>query len=496
MICSLTKAAAHEISGRGIPIADDMVGTLHAHCYRSLGAPALAESNLKDWNEKHPQLAVSSKADLGDSVDGIADDALATINMERAKMTDYSAWPVNVKMFYNKWEEWKEANGYMDFTDMIEACIENGGTAHGNPSILLGDEAQDWSKLEFKLFVETWGKHADTVVLAGDFDQCIYDWRGADPHYFASQNIPQENKIVRGQSFRLPRKVHARAVGWIRRIKNREDVEYRPTDREGKVQEAEISLKHKHELVDEIQKLVKDGKTVMVLTSCAYMLNGVISVMREKGMPFCNQYRKRNGRWNPLARRKNAVMPVDRISAFLAPKLWPEDNWRKNSMRKWSEDEFRQWALALKTDIFRYGVKTKIKQPFFRLPESFGEYNLLFKEEKDAHESLFSDIGWYKKSLANNFAKSVGYACDVANNNDLGSITKVPTVTVGTIHSVKGGEADCVFLFPDLSFQGMAQWDGAEEEQDSIRRVFYVGMTRAKEELILCRQSNRLAVEF
>jgi len=64
-----------------------------------------------------------------------------------------------------------------------------------------------------------------------------------------------------------------------------------------------------------------------------------------------------------------------------------------------------------------------------------------------------------------------------------------PRVTIGTIHSVKGGEADHVYVFPDMSPAGMDN-----SSTDSIVRMFYVAMTRAKKTLHLCRPSGGLCV--
>ena len=60
-----------------------------------------------------------------------------------------------------------------------------------------------------------------------------------------------------------------------------------------------------------------------------------------------------------------------------------------------------------------------------------------------------------------------------------------PKVIVGTIHSVKGGEADVVFLFPDLS-PGAARMYETQDGRDSATRLFYVGATRARETLVIC----------
>jgi superfamily I DNA/RNA helicase len=61
-------------------------------------------------------------------------------------------------------------------------------------------------------------------------------------------------------------------------------------------------------------------------------------------------------------------------------------------------------------------------------------------------------------------------------------------VIPGTIHSVKGGEAQTVILIPDLSLAAVKPyWAG---ETASIGRLFYVAMTRASERLLLCRPAG------
>ena len=56
-----------------------------------------------------------------------------------------------------------------------------------------------------------------------------------------------------------------------------------------------------------------------------------------------------------------------------------------------------------------------------------------------------------------------------------GGLAQTPQVMVGTIHSVKGGQADVVYLFPDLSQAGDAQYARGGAARDSVIRQFYVG---------------------
>jgi DNA helicase II / ATP-dependent DNA helicase PcrA len=74
------------------------------------------------------------------------------------------------------------------------------------------------------------------------------------------------------------------------------------------------------------------------------------------------------------------------------------------------------------------------------------------------------------------------------------ALEESPRVIVGTIHSVKGGEADAVFLFPDLSPAGDAAYQRHGPQRDSVIRLFYVGMTRARHALYICQRESSMAV--
>ena len=70
-----------------------------------------------------------------------------------------------------------------------------------------------------------------------------------------------------------------------------------------------------------------------------------------------------------------------------------------------------------------------------------------------------------------------------------------PLVIVGTIHSVKGGEAENVYVFPDLSPGGFQELQDLRR-RDPILRVFYVAFTRAKRRLVLCGEATGASVSW
>jgi superfamily I DNA/RNA helicase len=62
------------------------------------------------------------------------------------------------------------------------------------------------------------------------------------------------------------------------------------------------------------------------------------------------------------------------------------------------------------------------------------------------------------------------------------NIFQKPKIKLSTIHGAKGGEADNVLLYLDLSGKALTEM---ERNPDDAYRVLYVGVTRAKENLIL-----------
>ena len=61
-------------------------------------------------------------------------------------------------------------------------------------------------------------------------------------------------------------------------------------------------------------------------------------------------------------------------------------------------------------------------------------------------------------------------------------ITQEPRIRISTIHAAKGGEATNVILLTDISSRVFKSY---QQNPDDESRVFYVGLTRAKENLFL-----------
>lgn len=495
VVSSLTKTAASELSGRGLRIPREHAGTLHSLCYRQIGRPPLVYGALDEWNRRHPGMRLSTRSatpendapESSPTNNAPGDELDQAYGLLRHRLVPRDLIPAGLRQFVSAWEEFKSETGTIDYTDMIEMAYEGVPTAPGAPSAILADEVQDYSRLETSL-LRKWGAAARTLVLAGDPDQAIYEWRGADPAVFLDHDVGPNRRIL-AQSYRVPRKVHAAATSWVRQIKARIDAEYRPRDEDGVVRrEPGMRWKYPEAMLRDIERWVAAGESVIVEATCDYMLAPTLSVLRREGIPFGNPWRRANGAWNPLVSGRGVTM-AQRVLAFLRPDV--DGQW-------WSAEDLRRWTAVLRVDgVLRHGAKAAIDRLGTGAAEAVPWDALAGWLEDDAlARATDLDLDWWRRSLLATRAKAADYPIVVQRRRGVAALAAEPLVHVGTIHSFKGAEADHVVLFPDVSPQGMRQWQGPQAGRDAVVRQFYVGMTRARSTLVLAGPSSPYAVPW
>ena len=394
--------------------------------------------------------------------------------------------------------EYKRENGLLDFTDLIEACLRELALPPKNPSVIFADEAQDLNRMQLSL-VRKWGERTQYFILAGDDDQTIYTFTGAAPEAFLDPDIPADHKIVLKQSYRVPRAVHRLAESLIHQVTKRQEKEYLPRPEDGALDRFSRDgyLRTEYAILKTATEHIEHGKTVMFLTSCAYMLRPLIAVLRKHGMPFHNPYRRSNGFWNPLRIGKRASTAGRILSLLVAHPDFGEGH------RPWTNGDVAQWAELLQAKgILRHGMKAKLKAADVAKPATLERLDEIF--EAPALESLMTAweggsrdlLEWWQARVNAELRQRVQFPVLVAGKRGPRALAETPQVVVGTIHSVKGGQADVVYLFPDLSQAGDAQYRRDGPPRDSVIRQFYVGVTRAREKLYICGRESSMAISI
>lgn len=510
LVSSLTKAAANEVLSRGLELPNEQIGTLHAHALHALGNPKLCvgPKQISQWNKE-------SKMDhwLGGGVserneDGFdigagkyrGDSLNAEYTINRCRLVPREQWNQDVVDFATAYERWKYKNDYLDYTDLIHRAYERKVAPPGNPSTILVDECQDHDRAELRL-LRYWATCVNKLIIVGDPDQNLYEWRGSDPGGFYESQIPPGQTKVLEQSYRVPRRVHSEAMQMIARSQDRTPVIYHPRDEEGEVDHACYSMRHHpQEVTRHIDELLQEPDSapgrpkVMCLFSCAYMTNPLCAALRADGIPFWNPYSKERGNFNPLHPSKG-VSTVQRLLAFLKPSR----DCYGDQAKLWNWSEFHSWVELCTADGWlRHGAKANIKRRAAETPTQ-----VMSLEDIDgvlARPAVMQDLqdvnlDFLGRFISDQKVNAYNFAVDVVRRRGYNDLLTNPRVVVGTIHSVKGAEADHVILCPDLSTQGWETF-GTSTHRDSIHRLFYVGLTRAYRRLVLTAPSTPQAVQW
>lgn len=128
----------------------------------------------------------------------------------------------------NTYEAFKDASKKSDFTDLLD------DVAKRKPYLpfdwLFVDEAQDLTPSQWRM-VQVLAENAENLVVAGDPDQSIFTWSGADGEMLEALEGRRE---VLSQSYRVPKQVHVIAERIL--ATTGRSILYRPTLEAGSVE--------------------------------------------------------------------------------------------------------------------------------------------------------------------------------------------------------------------------------------------------------------------
>ena len=320
----------------------------------------------------------------------------------------------------------------LDFTDLLERVVSDTDQL---PSleVLIVDEAQDLSRLQWQL-VEALAAKAKRVYLAGDDDQAVFTWAGADVKSFLS--FSGTIKVLQ-QSYRVPSAVHALANHIVHRIRERQTKVWKPRDFEGKV-----LTYYRFEDVP-----IDDGQW-LIMASTNYLLNPVGEWLKSKGVLF-----DRSGVPSIGPTILKAVISWERL---------------RKGQQVIGEDI---------SNVYRYldsGLVARGSRTFK------GDRNELYTiEQLHSSYGLLATPIWHE-ALSKIAHDKRDYLISVLRRGT--KLTDGGRVKLSTIHGAKGGEADNVLLLMDLSTKFAKEY---QRNGDNVNRLFYVGVTRTKQSLHL-----------
>lgn len=339
-----------------------------------------------------------------------------------------------VERFSKALAAYKADLGVLDFTDMLQEFLRSGQCP--DIDVLFVDEAQDLSILQWDI---VWHLAQTTrrVVIAGDDDQAIYRWAGADVETLLRMD---GDVRVLSQSWRVPRAVQQVAASVVSRIKDRRPKEWSPRQDDGAV--------HWHASTDSVDL---SGSDILVLARNRYILKEFEKSIRSQGYLYEFQG-ARSIRPSVL----DAVLTWERLRQGKPGVIAPHCRRMYDQM----------------------SVGKSVKRGFKTLPNFDDDTELMMKD-------LVSDGGllvppetiWYdaldKLSLVD-----IAYIRAARRRGE--NLLAPPRIRLSTIHGIKGGEANEVVLLTDMAARTYAESQKTPEDE---ARVWYVAVTRAREQL-------------
>lgn len=491
MVGSFSLAAKAELMRRKIDLPDDQIGTLHSISYRLIGSPRyVTDDQIDKWNAQY-RGHDSWQIARGDMVMPLRyrseKSEVTACSSYRNALVPEDQWPPSSREFYKAWKEFKNLHQVVDYTDCLERCVTEGIFANRIKYFFV-DEVQDCSPLQMKM-VRHLAKTCDMLILAGDDDQCIYSFLGCDPKTFTSDDSADEiEEEVLMQSYRVPQRVHRAAERWITKVSHRHEKPYAATEEIGICETYRGTYKKLTDL-NILNQQIDSGKSVMLIASCSYMVKEIIDQLRRNFIPYSNVYRDTNYHWNTYVEKAEGSRTViSRVRSFLRIS---EDK------QAWKYKEVQRWTQLTKNEERYRKQITKASQDegYCGLVAAFEDLDIWYPHGEDREYMINGDLDWLAERCVDEVKEQVQYLANM--KQKYGTLKAVPfeRVTVGTIHSVKGAEADIVYLFPDLS--PVAVHSDDVMTHDSTTRTFYVGMTRAKHSLYLANPVQpRFACDF
>ena len=356
------------------------------------------------------------------------------------------AWRIAKAMW-----DFKKEQGLYDFTDMIEEFIKLDDPPRLD--VLIVDEGQDLSELQWQM-VMLLSRHVKRMYIAGDDDQTIFTWAGASERFIT---MPGKVQILK-QSHRVPISVYGLANRMINKVQNRRSKDWLPRDTPGTITPAEgISV------ID--PSAFRSNGSVM-------MLGRTVKMLRQKFIPYCRHHGLPYRYFDANAIKTTNAEAIDawlrlnkgeQVSADRAMRVY-------DLLKSEGHSENPGVGKGGKGQLNR--VAEQRDPPMVSLEELRHEYGLLAQGTWDKVLQLEpNDVLYIKKVMENGH-----------------NVLDEPNVHISTIHRVKGGQADTVVLLSDAA---KASEKYFMTNQDEETRVFYTGVTRTYENLVIVQPSSR-----
>lgn len=434
----------------------------------------------------------------------------------------------NFTEIFTRYEEYKRANNYIDFDDMLtfayDILRQNDDMRsyyQKQYNYVLVDEGQDTSLIQHEL-ISLLVMPYNNIFLVADDDQSIYGFRGADPKHLKefSKNYPHTRKYFIEKNYRSTKEIVSVANAFIK-INSDRELKNMVTDNGSGETVSLITVINEEEqltiLRDSIRaKKGKNTTAILYRNNASAMLlvdnlsrGDIAFSLRESRINFLKHWLVTDilafihfsidnsdiNAFEKIYYRMEAYLPktaLDKLKRdYKSGNMLAE---LKTNFNLTVEQKLKAEELQRKFDVLRT-LEPQSAINFVCYELNYGSYLKKYCKENNVSENNTDEIVFILKQLAAHTQSNVQFLSRVAELEQIvanASYKGDKSVVLSTIHGVKGLEFDHVIII-DLIEGKLPSGESIkkyEEEKDlsllsEEARLFYVGITRAKKSLTL-----------
>lgn len=437
---------------------------------------------------------------------------------------DYNIKIKNFDSIYNKYSNYKIKNNLIDFDDMLIYCLKilkNVSTykdyAKNNFQYIQVDEVQDTSKIQHEI-IKCLTK--ENLFMVGDDDQAIYSFRGSYPDFLIDfiEVYPKGQIYYLDNNYRSSKHIVNVARKFIELNNNRFEKNIYTENDEGKevnivkfnsrAEQSKFILQNIKECEDESIAILYRNNISSIMLANELSNKGKSFFIKEDKSKFFNNFVF----LDIIAFLKLAINPYDKNSfsriyykcyTYFTKKMC---NFVLNNDYKELDvfdklERYEELTSNNLTNIER--LRSDIKHISKCGPSSALCYIRRDLEYLDYIDRLNEEgrVNYLNAMLILEILEEIAAGCKtiidfLGKLDNLNEIFKNSTqnkgcnINLSTIHSAKGLEYDKVFIIDNINGEFPPDRKNEDEEMyektlEEERRIFYVGMTRAKKELFL-----------
>ena len=537
LVVTFSRAAAKEMKERFLKFTRQTstavtFGTFHGIFYGILKqAYNLGAGNILSEDEKYTilkELTLEHGQELaqeGDFPEDVAKE-ISIVKGGRISLEHYysSCCPDEVfRQIYTGYQRAIRQRRKLDFDDMLLCCYELFNkrkdilAAWQNKfQYIMVDEFQDINHLQYDI-VRMLAKPRNNLFIVGDDDQSIYHFRGAKPEIMLNftKDYPEAKQVLLDVNYRCSSNILQTAMNVIDCNKKRFPKQLSTPNKAGspvKLLEYDNPREEYMSLAAALKKRL-DGEEAIEDTAVLFRTNqeaeGLVGALMEYQIPFTMKEQLPNLFRHWISRNLQAYLKMaagdrsrkifleimNRPNRYIARDALGSSTISFGELREFYKD--KDWMCdritTLETHLRILSTLTPYAAiNFIRKGMGYEEYLMEYAQyRKIRPEELLEVLNRLQESAKGmkNLEEWEAYIeeytrklAEQAKKQE----TKKEGVVISTLHAAKGLEYDKVYIMNvnegSIPYKKAVLEDALEEE----RRLFYVGMTRAKKELMLC----------